>query len=109
MHTAYSQKLLNAGFGLDQVGRIVTNGIKRYERRVSERMREGGRRLHLNSAETSGARRKKKLLGKTEWFKQRRGEEQTKSKPPLPEFKHPSHSASNVHIKIQQSGSSTAP
>ena len=37
---AYSQKLLNAGFGLDQVRRIVTNGIKGFERIVAERGQE---------------------------------------------------------------------
>ena len=67
----YSQKLLNSGCKLEQVRTIVVNGVKGYERKVKESKRPGGRRLHRTSAESRGARIRKKLLDKTEWFKKR--------------------------------------
>ena len=67
----YSQKLLNSGFKIEQVRTIVVNGVKGYERKVKESRRPGGRRLHRTSAESRGARIRKKLLVKTEWFKKR--------------------------------------
>ena len=70
----YSQKMFNSGFGLEQVRRIVTNGIKGYERRLREN-RVGVRRVHRTTEESSGDRGRKKLLERTEWFKKkRRGE-----------------------------------
>ena len=68
----YSQKLTNSGYRVDQVKRIVINGIKGYEKRVQESRIEGGRRLHRTSGESSTGRTRKKLLGKSEWFKKKK-------------------------------------
>ena len=68
----YSQKLLNSGYGQEQVRRIIINGIKSYERKFEESMRAGGRKLHRTSGESSGLRNRKKLLDKSEWFKRKR-------------------------------------
>ena len=54
---------------MEQVRRIVINGIKCFERKVKESRMEGGRRLHRTAGESSAGRMKKKLLGKSEWFK----------------------------------------
>ena len=64
----YTQKLINSGYGVEQIRRNVINGIKGYERKLKE-SKEGGRRLHRTSAESSGKRAKKKLMDKTEWFR----------------------------------------
>ena len=64
----YSQKLINSGYGVEQVRRIVINGIKGYERRVQESRMEGGRRLHRTAGESSAGRMRKKLLGNSEWI-----------------------------------------
>ena len=45
----YSQKLLNSGYGQEQVRRIIINGIKSYERKFEESMRAGGRKLQRTS------------------------------------------------------------
>ena len=60
----YSQKLINSGYGLEQVRRIVVNGIKGYERRVKESKIEGGRRLHRTAGESSAGRMRKKTSWK---------------------------------------------
>ena len=65
----YSQKLVNSGYGIDQVRRIVLNGIKGYERKLMESRESGGRKIHRTAGESSGMRSRKKLLGKSEWFK----------------------------------------
>ena len=57
---------------MEQVRRIVINGIKCFERKVKESRMEGGRRLHRTAGESSAGRVKKKLLGKSEWFKTRK-------------------------------------
>ena len=67
----YSLKLLNSGFKLEQVRTIIVNGVKVYESKVKESRRPGGRKFCRTSAERRGARIRKKLLDKTEWFKKR--------------------------------------
>ena len=62
----YSQKLFNSGYTLEQVRRIITNGIKGYEKKLTESRRTDGRKLHRTSTESSLTRRRKKLMGKTE-------------------------------------------
>ena len=100
----YSQKLVNSGFGIIQVRKIIINGILGYERRVKESELPGGRKLHRTAEESSGGRSRKKLLGKTEWFKNRRrvnnheGEE-GKSSQPSPPKQTQTHSHSHLNGK----------
>ena len=54
--------------------RIV--GIRTYERKLKESRMPGGRKLHRNAGESSGIRCRKKLLGKSEWFKSRKKSEE---------------------------------
>ena len=70
----YSQKLLNSGFRGEQLRKIISNGIKGYEGKV-RRCQEQGRMLHRTSTDSQGARIRKKLLSKTNWFKKRRRKE----------------------------------
>ena len=65
----FGVKLLRSGYALDQVRKIVLNGIKGYESRVTESKQQGGRRLHQSASQSMGMRMRKKLLGKSEWFK----------------------------------------
>ena len=60
----YAQKLLNSGYKGEQLHRIITNGIKGYEKKL-RMCREQGRRLHRSSLDSQGARVKRKLLAKT--------------------------------------------
>ena len=75
----YAQKLANSGYGREQIKRILCNGIKGYEGKL-RRCREEGRKLHRSSVDSQGARVRKKLLARSNWFKKRkRKEDQTTS------------------------------
>ena len=64
----YAQKLVNSGYQLDQVRKILVNGIKGFEGRKARCAREG-RKLYRTAKESMGARYRKKLLAKTCWYK----------------------------------------
>ena len=67
----YAQKLSNSGYKGEQVRKIICNGIKRYEGRRRKCLREG-RMLHRTSTDSQGARIRKKLLAKSNWFRKKR-------------------------------------
>ena len=64
----YGQKLANSGYSLEQVRRILVNGIKGFEGRKLRCKREG-RSLYRKAIQSQGAETKKKLLAKTSWYK----------------------------------------
>ena len=66
----YTQKLLNR----EILQRIITNGIKGYEN-LLRRCQEEGRNLHRSSTDSQGARIRKKLLAKSNWFRKSRRKE----------------------------------
>ena len=67
----YSQKLSNSGYRGEQLKRIILNGIKGYEGKV-RRCRNNGRKLHRSSIDSLGERIRKKLVGKSNWFRKRK-------------------------------------
>ena len=67
----YSQKLFNSGYKKEQVKRIIINGVKAFERRLSE-SESGGRPLHSNLKESYGRRSRKKLTEKTSGYRKTR-------------------------------------
>ena len=66
----YSQKLINSGYSKDQVRKIIVNGIKGYEGK-RRRTLAAGKGLHRSSKDSLEQRTRKKLLGKTCWFKKK--------------------------------------
>ena len=64
----FAQKMMNSGYGLKQIRRVILGGIKGYEKMV-KRSKQGGRKLHRSSGESSQARARKKLTEKSEWFR----------------------------------------
>ena len=64
-------KLLTSGYGRDQMQKILLNGIKGYMSKRARRKENGRRRIHNTSEESKMGRIKKKLLGKTNWYKKR--------------------------------------
>ena len=79
----YSQKLLNSGYARDQVIKIVVAGIRGYERQV-KRCAVEGRPLYRTAKQSSAGRFRKKVLGKSEWFRtKRKKEEEAGSYPEL--------------------------
>ena len=66
----YCQKLCNSGYSNDKIRRIVLCGIKSYERKLRMSKTEGGRRIHRSSKQSGASRYRKKVLGKTEWYRE---------------------------------------
>ena len=73
-----------SGYRLEYIRKVMVNGIKCYERKLLvSKMPETDRRfcqLHLPKAFKAGARRYKKMLAKTNWFKGKKGEDDIASK-----------------------------
>ena len=68
-----TQKLSNSGFQLAQTRRILIGGLSRYEKLVRwSKLPVGGgyRPLHLDAGGSHAARARKKLTGKSDWYKQ---------------------------------------
>ena len=76
---------MTSGYSREQVQKILVNGIKGYQSKKERRMKSniGGGRLHRTAQESSMGRIKKKLLGKSSWYRSRRKEdgEHTNSQP----------------------------
>ena len=79
----YTQKIINSGYSSDQVKKIILSGIKGYFGKVRRRRKDQvGKRIHRTAQESGGSRWKRKLLGKTTWYRSKRkkdGEETTPS------------------------------
>ena len=64
----YAVKLLTSGFGIEQTRRIILSGLKGYEGKVQRRKLEMAP-LYRTSEDSGKSRARKKLLGKSTWFK----------------------------------------
>ena len=69
---SFCAKLLFSGYKPDQIRRIAIAGLKGYES-ILKRSKEGKGVLHKSAKEGEKARHRKKLLGKSTWFKQKEG------------------------------------
>ena len=67
----FAKKLLTSGYDKTQVRRIILGGIRGLERK-KERAKKEGRPLYRTSQESAPGRVKKKLLGKSTWFRKRK-------------------------------------
>ena len=65
----FSQKLLNSGHSLATVRSVMVSGIKGYKRRVA-RCKAAGTPMHRSATESATTRGTKKLLAKSNWFRQ---------------------------------------
>ena len=65
----YGIKLMTSGFTREQSRKILMNGIKGYVAKRDRRRASGRKRIHLTAEETSQARSKRKLLGKSSWYR----------------------------------------
>ena len=76
----YAQKLINAGFKLDQTRNILVGGLTSYARKLAlsrDIQNPKSKPLHQPTRFNAQARRETKLLGKSNWFKRGREEDQT--------------------------------
>ena len=73
-----------SGYRLDYIRKVMVNGLKCYERKLLvSKLPETDKRfcpLHLPKAFRAGARRDKKMLAKTNWFKGKKGVDDVASK-----------------------------
>ena len=70
----YAQKLFNSGFKLDQTRNILVGGLTGYERKLSlskDNNNPKWKPLHQPAGFNIQARRRTKLLGKSNWFKKK--------------------------------------
>ena len=64
----YAVKLQTSGYSVEQSRRIILSGLRGYEARVRRRTEEG-LPLYRTSEDSGATRAKKKILGKSTWFK----------------------------------------
>ena len=64
----FSRQLISSGWGQDQVYKIVTAGLLGYEN-IKLGAEKLGKGIHSSAAEGAVARRRKKLVGNSSWFK----------------------------------------
>ena len=64
----YAQKLLNSGYSIEATRKIVIAGLKGYEKKLKNSRKPGGKLLR-SAKESSSGRARKKLLERSEWFK----------------------------------------
>ena len=67
----FAAKLYLSGYQDDQIKKIVIAGLKGYEN-LLKRVKEGKTVLHKSAKQGEKARMKRKLLGKSSWFKETR-------------------------------------
>ena len=65
----YGTKLMTSGFGREQAKKILVNGIKGYVSKMRRRQAGGRKRIHNTADESRGSRMKKKLVGKSSWYR----------------------------------------
>ena len=69
----YAQKLINAGFKLEQTRNILVGGLTGYERKLAlsrDIQNPKWKPLHQPTRFNAQARRETMLLGKSNWFRQ---------------------------------------
>ena len=69
----YAVKLLNSGYTLETARRIILSGIRGYDAKVTRR-EQNGIPLYRTALESGKSRNRKKLMGKSTWFKKGGGE-----------------------------------
>ena len=70
----FSKKMVNSGHSIKTTRSVLISGMKGFKRRVA-RAKEKNMPLHRSAGQSAAARRTKKLLAKTNWFRQPAGEE----------------------------------
>ena len=75
----FYERLRLSGYGHEQSVKIITSGLTGYERIRRNADRSGGN-INRCAAEGAEERHRKKLLGKTNWFKGKSDEEREKKR-----------------------------
>ena len=64
----FCQKMVNSGHTVKSIRVVMVGGIKGYKRKLLRNL-ERGEPVHRSSQQSAGARRTKKLLARTKWFR----------------------------------------
>ena len=75
----FTIKMKCSGYNFKQRSEIIISGLKGYERKL-KRAAEGKQELHREGKATLGARSKKKLLAKFNWYKKKKNTEEEEQK-----------------------------
>ena len=67
----FGKKILTSGYSLSQTRKILLNGIRGWERKVT-RSRKEGKRMFRKAEESLKGRILKKTVGKTSWYRKRK-------------------------------------
>ena len=71
----FAQKLLTSGYSQNQARKIILSGIRGWERRRI-RARNEGRRVYRTAKQSAAGRSRRKVLGKSTWFRKRKVEKE---------------------------------
>ena len=77
----YGKKVLTSGYEREQVMKIEINGIKGYLNKRNRRRANGSLRIHRTAKESKYGRMKKKLIGKSSWYKRKSEAKNTGEQP----------------------------
>ena len=72
----FGRKVLTSGYSLHQAKRIVIAGIRGWDRKVKRMKQDNEGRVFRTNKESLGLRTRKKLLGKTQWYKNKKKNKQ---------------------------------
>ena len=78
----FTDQLLFSGYSMEQTKRIIVAGLKGYEN-LLRKAEKGKTRIHRPAADGLAARKRKKLLGKGNWFQPRKREREGMRRPPM--------------------------
>ena len=67
----YAQELSYSGYSMEQIRKVIVNGIKGYEGR-NRRRRKDGRSIRSTAKSSRGSRYLNKLTSKTSWYKRKK-------------------------------------
>ena len=76
----FDRKMERSGYGLEERKKVMRRGLMNFDK-IVKLTEEGVRDLHRAGSSTEGARYKRKLMGKTNWYKgKKKGGEDLRSR-----------------------------
>ena len=104
----FAQKMMNSGHSLEAARRNTISGIKGYESKIAKCL-QAGTPINRSAASSGASRRRKKLIGKSEWFRKEKESNNTLDEEPdmpanninqHPGLRLPRHSPSNNECRV---------
>jgi hypothetical protein len=78
--------MLNSGYGIPQTRKVLVNGLTCYERKLAESRKPGGRPLHQSESQSRDSRWRKKVTGKTDWYRNKKKSQAETNASERPQF-----------------------